>query len=829
MRQSRRLAVLLVVALSPGAAPLGAQDSPASSGAAGARSVLGEVIHDQTAAPLQGASVVLVPDGVGIVPVAGSASPWVMQTRATVTDDAGRYRFDEVGAGSYVLRVHRLGFRPATVDVVLRGGESRISVGLEVVPVRLQPVDVSAELTEPYARRAESRDAEGAARVAALRQRQRRYLATDVREVTHADVVEGVTLGESDLFRALQRLPGVTTRNELSAELWTRGARWDRTRVLFDGLPLFDPLHVAGVFGAVNEDAVGAAFLHLGVRPASIGEGGAGVLDLRSRAGGGTGRVRGVFETTMESTRAALDQRVAGGRGAWMLAGRLGRQVQTTPLTRSTTGQAPFHFSELVGRADWALPGGGGLEASALHEQDALEVSTSGTYVGDRAHWGNDMARVTLETPLAAGALTARHTVGASRYDARVGKAEWALGAWDAADFPLSAGITYLTLGSELAPTARQASAAPWTAGWELVHQRADVSGEARAIYLGDRFDETVTARRAAITNLALWGEHRFQPIPRVTVAPGMRLEIGSALRGTGPLRASPRLSARFVPGDSTVLVSAALGRSYQYTQSLAPVNAIHPVIQGLVPFWLMADGETPPLRTDLFTVGAERWLGERWHGSVNAYARRTDGVLVADPRAGPITGHELFVEGQESAHGAEASLRRIQGRWTTAIGYAYGVATMRAAGEEYAADEDRRQSFDATVMARIAGGWRAGAAFGAGGGAPYTRVVEGQEQFDKATATGYWDPVPATEAPNAERLPNYQALDLLLDWSGSWLWGSRVGLNVQLHNVIARGNVLGYSGGKWCTGSPGGSCTPSDVYRPGRELEPFFGLRIAF
>jgi hypothetical protein len=536
-----------------------------------------------------------------------------------------------------------------------------------------------------------------------------------------------------------------------------------------------------------------------------------------------------VYETTFTSERAALDQRVAGGRGAWMLSGRRSNDVMVTPRTRSTTGQAPFHFSELAGRADWELAGGGGVEASALHEHDALEVSTSGTNRGNRAHWGNDMARATLVTPLDAGALSARHTIGASRYDARVDRAEWALGTWDAADFPASMGITYLTLGSELAPTARQASAAPWTAGWELVHQRADVSGEARAIYLGDRFDETVTARRAAITSLALWGEHRYQPIPRVTIAPGLRLEIGNALRGTGPLRVSPRLSARFAPGDSTVLVSAALGRSYQYTQSLAPINATHPSIQGLVPFWLMADAETPPLRTDLFTLGAERWFGERWHGSVNGYARRSGGVLVADPRAGPITGHELFVEGQESAHGAEASLRRMQGRWTTAIGYAYGVATMRAAGEEYAADEDRRQSVDVTVLARIAGGWRAGAAFGAGGGAPYTRVVEGQEHFDKATATGYWDPVPATQAPNTERLPDYQGLDLLLDWSGSWWWGSRVGVNLQVHNVIAEGNVLGYSGGKWCTAPQGAACTPTDFYQRGRGLDPFLGVRIAF
>ena len=797
---------------------------------AGARALFGEVIHDETGAPLAGASVVLATQGEGIVAGDVGASSLVMQSRSTMTDAEGRYRFDGVAAGAYTLRIHRLGFRPASVDVVLRSGDSRISVGLAVIPVRLHPVSVERETDQPFvAPRIDSGsvdDREGAARVAAILQRQRLYLSTDVREVTRSDLVEGVTLGETDLFRAIQRMPAVTSRDERSAELWTRNARWDRTRVLFDGMPLFNPLHSVGAISAVNEDAVGAAFLHTGVRPAALGEGSAGLLDIRSRAGGGTSRLRGAYDVTLLSERLTLDQRVAAGRGAWLIALRLATDPPISPSTRSRSGDFS-KFSELTARTDWALGAGYSLAVSGLHEQD--DAST-GVYTQQipRARWGNDIVRVSLASD--SGAVSVRHSVGLSRYGAHVDRLESLLDPSAAIDFPISAGLTYVTLGTEIAASSLHGAVAPWSAGWELVHQRADMVGATRAIYLGDPFDETETSRRNAVTNLGLWGERRIHASGGVTVVPGVRLEVGNAVRGAGMIRVSPRFVARFVPEDSSVLYSAAIGRSYQYLQSLDAFTPVSPAKPGYVPLWLMAGGDVPALRTDLATVGAERWLGERWHGSLNAYARRTVGLVVPDPRAGPITAHELFVEGSERARGAEASLRRVQGRWTTALGYQIGSATISAAGESFAPTQDRRQAFDMTVLSRVWGGWRVGAAYTAATGTPYTRVQAGVEAFDTVTKTSSWQRVPATEAPNAWRLPNYEGLDLLFDWTGKGPWKTRIALSLQLHDIYKSGNYSGYTGSSPCTvtGSPS-ACVQSDWLAFGLEPSIYGGIRIAF
>ena len=135
---------------------------------------------------------------------------------------------------------------------------------------------------------------------------------------TRHDVVDGVTLGESDLFRALQRLPGVTTRDDYTAELWTRGAPWSHTLVTFDGLPLYNPLHGVGVFSGVNPDVVGAFFFP-GARPAAIGGGAAGVVELASRPPTVDEELRGIAEVSLVSARATLDR---GSPRGWLAAGR---------------------------------------------------------------------------------------------------------------------------------------------------------------------------------------------------------------------------------------------------------------------------------------------------------------------------------------------------------------------------------------------------------------------------------------------------------------------------------------------------------------------------
>ncbi len=218
--------------------------------------IAGAVLDGASGQPLAGADVVL------------SASRTTGQR--AITDAAGRYSFADVAAGAYSLHIRFIGYRPTTLDVDLPPmGQLSLSVGLILQPVLLEALPVDAPATG-LARTGRSSESP-LARADVERYRQEQYLTSDVRALTAADMLEAVTLGETDLLRAFQRLPGVTTRDDFTAQLWTRGARWSETRVYFDGLPLFNPVHAAGAFSAIPPDAVGAAFFHPGARSAALG------------------------------------------------------------------------------------------------------------------------------------------------------------------------------------------------------------------------------------------------------------------------------------------------------------------------------------------------------------------------------------------------------------------------------------------------------------------------------------------------------------------------------------------------------------------------------
>ena len=788
----------------------------------------GEVVHAETGLPIAGATVVLVSDGALGAERPGE-SAFLAATRSTTTDALGSYRFGGVVPGTYVLRVHWLGFKPIAVDVQLRGMDSRLSVGLTVVPIRLQPLDVAAEPAEPYARMASSAADQSRARKAAIQQRQRLQLSTDVRELTHADVTEGVTLGETDLFRALHRLPGVSTRDEFTAELWTRGGRWDETRVLFDGLPLFNPVSGLGAFSSINANVLGGALLYPGVKPASLAEGGAAVLDLRTRPASGNGELRGVGELSIASARLTLDQRVANGRGGWLVAARRSYLDVLMPLIVSSgpDRRFPFHLSELAGRFDWQLSADRSIEVSALRATDRLTGDLNDFIEGNRAHWGNSAARVTLAMPM--GPLAVRHTLGTSLYTGRMSVKPGDPGQVDApsgsSERPIHTGVRHMSLGTTISPAT--GPDARWSAGANVVVEQFKATGDIRAVYTGDALSPETTQWTSALPRLELWGERRFMPVSRLAMDLGGRLDLSARVQNGSVARLSPRVVARYSV-DHATNISAGAGRTVQYAQAIAPSGIMSENLAYPIPLWSLAGRDRPMLRADIATLGMDRWLGAAWHASANAYVRHSTGLLQLDPAPGPVTEHAIMVTGTESSHGLELGIRRVEGRATMAAGYSFGVANGEAAGFRFPSLQDRRHEVDLTMMVRPTRGFRMGFAYTAATGIPFTRRAGGTIGVDGDQQ--YWIEPPTVEAPNAGRAPSMTSLDLLMDWTGK-IGRFRVGTYVQLHNALDRNNPGPYNGFSPCNDLDPitHGCVPADTFDEGLPRLPVVGVRVAF
>lgn len=775
-----------------------AQEIPPDSAPRG--EVLGTVLDAASGTPLRGAIVLLEPEpGGAVAPVAARSPFWATGLTAT-TNASGRYRFTRIIPGTYRLIVRRLGYRPTVLAVELRRAvRLRVSVGLTVRPILLEPEEVVAPATL-FASASTFGERGDRYRLDTELYRQRTFVESDVHVLTRADVAEAVTLGETDLFRALQRLPGVTTRDDFTAELWTRGAPWSQTRIYFDGLPLFNPLHTAGVFSGINPDAVGAAFFYTGTRSVALGEGAAGVIDLSSRAGSGQ-RVGGGVELSAVSGRLTLDGGFGKGRGGWMLAGRRSYVDLLTSAFTDSAGQIPYAFLDLTGRADIPVGATSTLELSGMWGRDDVRGSVRNLLRQNQGYWGNAVARATLAARL--GDLYTRHTIGVSRYAAQIGaerpnfERQAILDLAPAQEIavrylPTGNAITYVAYRSRFEPVSGSAA---WAAGLDVSVQDQRYDGPVPRPYpVAFRVDSLRFSDRRS--HLAVWGERRLVRGP-VRIEGGLRAEVTGQVVNVGRVALAPRISARYAPSPRAAITVGA-GRSYQYAQAIAPAGpGVGPQLY-LMEVWVLANDTLPAVRSDIATLGGEGWLGDGWLGAVNLYARRATGVMVPDPFPGPAdVQRPVYATATNRALGVEVSLRHLVGRITGSLSYSHGSSRLTVGTLSYPAPTERRHALDLTGMIRTSAALRLGAAVTVASGAPFSRYFVTVLPCDvRAQACPDTVVLGTTrlEAPGQGRAPTYVAVDVLADWTRVFS-GWSLSAFVQLRNAIDRRGAVTYAG----------------------------------
>lgn len=91
-------------------------------------------------------------------------------------------------------------------------------------------------------------------------------------------------MGETDIFRTLQLLPGIAF-SESSADLNIRGGSADQNLVLFDGFTLYNLDHFFGNFSSVNPNVVKDIQIYKGGFDSRYGERVSGIVDITGKSG----------------------------------------------------------------------------------------------------------------------------------------------------------------------------------------------------------------------------------------------------------------------------------------------------------------------------------------------------------------------------------------------------------------------------------------------------------------------------------------------------------------------------------------------------------------
>ncbi|MCG8606603.1 TonB-dependent receptor, partial [bacterium] len=148
----------------------------------------------------------------------------------TASNTNGYFVLVNVPIGLCTLRVTYIGYKPTTLPVEATESTPPITVEIEPQNILLEGVTVTAENQQTL-------DIADKTSEIRLSPRQLKKLPS---------------VGEVDIFRSLQLLPGISAANDGSSGLYVRGGTPDQNLVLFDGMTIYQVDHFFGFISAFN-------------------------------------------------------------------------------------------------------------------------------------------------------------------------------------------------------------------------------------------------------------------------------------------------------------------------------------------------------------------------------------------------------------------------------------------------------------------------------------------------------------------------------------------------------------------------------------------------
>lgn len=671
-------------------------------------------------------------------PLAGVTIAIPGTQRGALADSLGRFTIDALRPGSVRVIARRQGFQDAERLVAVRAGETTF-VALDLVASMQR---LGTIVTEARAADHELFLARPAVATMSLTAR----------------AMEAVPrLGEPDIIRVVQLLPGVGARNDFSTGYNVRGGESDQNLVLIDGYPIYNPFHLGGLFSTFMDATVRDVTLLTGAFPARYGGRLSSVLDVRSALEARPG-IHGSADVSILGATGALGGPL-GSEGSWLLAAR--RTYADKVVDAFSSEVLPYHFRDVHGHVSAVLPGGlrfgftgyGGddvLDANLAEVQDdsASASAGEGSFF---FRWGNSVVGSTLSRtfPAALGdSAVIAQRISRSRFSTDVDAGEGSA--------TIRNTVRDVRIGGDVSV---YSAAHQLTVGYELTHLRtATVDGSPQAQVSGTDLHQDESG-------LSLFVDDLWKPGPesRWLVEAGLRYERF----GSGDWQGvSPRVSVKyFVAPDLAVTLAG--GRFAQWVHSLALEDS--PI--RFFDFWLASDSATPVATATHAVAGLERWFPGSRQLRIEAFVKQYDRLLEANLADDPFVTGDEFVPMTGRAYGFDVLLRQFEtpGRRLTGwLSYNYSVATRDQDGIRYFPGHDRRHNLNA-VASWHAGKYLVGARLGLATGTPYTEMI-GQfvrRVFDPATNTWEFPGAPPRDVTsvggprNGARYPVTQRLDV--------------------------------------------------------------------
>ncbi len=685
----------------------------------------------------------------------------------TGSTSSGFYSIN-VARGTYTLIATHVGYISQSQNVIVSNGSVQVGFRLSAVSPELDEIEIVADKKTEIAPSSN-------------------VVKLSSREIEHIPTL----LGEVDIIRAIQLLPGVQSGTEGSTGFHVRGGSPDQNLILLDGVPIYNASHLFGFFSTFNSDVIENVELTKGGFPARYGGRLSSVLNIDLKKGD-LNEFHGKGTISLIAPKLTLEGPIVKGKTSFLISGR--RTIYDLAV-------APFYkkndrVNYFFGDANLKLK-------HVFSPKDKVVLSYFNSQDKFRYNY-DDGSQYAMES----GLKWRNHTVASKWqhiFDDELSSSlmgqynNYRLNTYSEDDYYGDIfSLDYISLIEDIGlrydllykPTSKHTV----RAGMGYTYHNFKPG----AVQLYQSNSQSINTDNQNLSapiysnDILAYAEDQWEAFSRLTINAGVHYGFYQ-VDDTTYNSLQPRISIIYNATDSW-LFSASYSEMTQFLHLLSNSGTGMPT-----DLWVSATGNISPQTAKQWTIVTTKYLNQKtWELTAELYYKAMQNLIEYKEGASYISQADwqtmVETDGTGEAYGLETLLRKNKGKTTGWIAYTLAKTTRTFSnlnqGKTFPYRYDRRHNFSLVLNHKfneqidVSATWvyQSGIAF-TGPVSRYEIPQNGIGDFDPSFTT-----LENLGDRNDLRYPAYHRLDVGINFTKKKKWGERI-WNISIYNAYNRNN----------------------------------------
>ena len=688
--------------------------------------ISGFISDSSSAEALIGANVILQETGQGMA-----------------TDINGYYIIQDITPGNYVLMVSYVGFKLKKETLKISDGQSiKLDISLSEDVVELTQIEVTAEQI----------------------QRKSNIQPSKI-NLSPRMMKAAPALAEPDLFRTIQALPGVLTTSEFSTGLVIRGGNTDQNLILLDGVTVYNPSHLGGIFSNFIVDGVKEAELIKGAYNAEYGGRLSAVLNIISREGNQK-KFEGKANLSLLSAQATIEGPFY--KGAWVFSGR---RTYFDKIFQNVPTIPPYYFYDIQSHIYTDLTSKDRLSLSFYNGVDDLLFDTFGL----TGRWGNRTVSAQYRR------VFSEKLIGNFLYANSLFFTEFGLG-----------GSNGLVSDNQI-DDATVAANFSWFKSSESTLKFGAQIKNLGFLYTNSFNDSLQFEINTKPKEFANYMKLKYSASKRLILEPGLRINLYNVYSDS--IFPDLRFGMKYLLNDNRYL-NFSVGNYHQFIATFQ--DDYNP---NILDQWIAVDNSVSPAKSSQIVLGYEEYIKDLYKIQVEGYYKDIKNLFTfeesratTDEAISDSVLSDIVTPSDGYAYGLELFAQKMSGRLSGWLAYTFSVSRKSMNSifyekeEEYYNSWDRTHSFSALGNYIFNNKWDMNWKLSLQSGQAYTPIIGYYNQILPEGPDEVYRTIPGTR--NSARYSPYSRLDLGIVYHTK-LFGSKMDIYVQVINILKRKNIF--------------------------------------